>query len=375
MSVSRASALGQLLIVGLHDGRWSRRLERMLRALQPSGVLLFPGSLRTPGQTVELLHKIARTLSNPPFLAIAEEGGSVDPLQAFFPPLPAPCVLARRGPAAVRRSGELIGAALKLLGLNLNFAPRLDLSNPDVKPALDAQTFGPDAKHVAECGKAFIEGLRQHQVLACGKHFPGRGMPEFDENGLPVVGKTMAELWREDLLPFRRVLSRLFCVQVSNVSYKAYDFDVLRPASLSANVVIGLLRVKLGYRGLVIADPMELFDEVARHMSPEGMFGMSCESFAHSVMAGCELQVVGRRADAVLPQMQKVDAVLPAMQRALETGSLTRERVEDALTRVRAAKKGLKRPSGKVSARSFDRLASEFEKFHQLVRAGGEIEA
>ena len=367
MSVSRASALGQLLIVGLHDDRWSRRLERMLRVLQPSGILLFPGSLRTPGQTAELLHKIARTLSNPPFLAIAEEGGSVDPLQAFFPPLPAPCVLARRGPAAVRRSGELIGAALKLLGLNLNFAPRLDLSNPHLEPARDAQTFGPDAKHVAECGKAFIEGLRQHQVLACGKHFPGRGMPENDEPGFPVVGKTMAELWREDLLPFRELLPGLPLLKLSNVSYKAYDFDVPQPAAMSAKVVNDLLRVKLGYRGVAVADTLELLFEMSPKRLRRQGATLNLSVVLNSFRTGCDLQVVSWGPEVA-------EAVFPAMQRELEAGSLTQERVEEALRRIRTVKNGLRRPSGKLPARSFKALAREFEEFGKLIRRGDEID-
>lgn len=364
MSALHASSLGPLLIVGLHDDRWSSTLERMLRTRQPSGVLLYPGSLRGPGETANLLHKIARTLSAPPFLAIAEEGGSVNPLRAFLPPLPAPRVLARRGATAVRRSAELIGAALKLLGFNLNFAPRVDLSNPDIKPSLDAQTFGTDPQHVARCGKAFIERLRKHKILACGKHFPGGGTPEYNEDGLPIVGKPMAELWREDLLPFRELLPNLLLVKLTNVSYKAYDFNVSLPAAMSSKVVHDLLRVKLGYRGLVVADPMALLDEASRHMSPQGMFGISCDAFADSMKAGCDLQIVDKRPDIVLQ----------GMQRALETGSLTQERVEEALQRIRAVKEGLKRPSGKLSAQSFDRLAREFEEFSQRVGAGGEID-
>lgn len=367
MSALHASSLGPLLIVRLHEHRWSSSLERMLRTHQPSGVLLYPGSLRSPGETANLLHKIARTLTAPPFLAIAEAGGSVNPLKAFLPRLPAPRVLARRGATAVRRSGELIGAALKLLGFNLNFAPRLDLSNPDIKPSLDAQTYGDDPNHVARCGKAFIEGLREHKILACGKHFPGRGMPEYNENGVPVVGKSMVELWREDLLPFRELLPHLPFIKVSNVSYKAYDFDVPQPAARSAKVVHDLLRVKLGYRGLAIADLLELMEEVSRHMGPKGMFGMSYEAFADSAKAGCDLQIVrwGER---------RADAVLSEMHRAVESGSLGQERVAEALRHVRATKKGVKRSSGKLSARSFDRLAREFEEFSQWVGAGGEID-
>jgi beta-N-acetylhexosaminidase len=368
MSVSDTASLGQLLIIGLHDLRWSSRLERTLRNLQPSGVLFFGECLRTPGQTAELLHRIGRALSTPPFLAIAEEGGSVNPLEAFLPLLPAPRVVSRRGSTGVRRSGELIGAALNLLGFNLNLAPRLDLANPNVRPALDAQTFGADPKEVARCGKAFIEGLRKHKILACGKHFPGRGAPEYDKNGLPTVGKTMGELWHEDLWPFRELLPHLPFVKVSNVSYKAYDFDAPRRAAMSGKVVNDLLRVKLRYRGLAVADLLEPLEETSLHAGPEEAAAMDAIGFTLSTKAGCDLQVVkwGERL---------ADYLLREMRRELEAGSLSQGRVAEALGRIRTAKKGLRRPSGKLSVRSFDRLAREFEKFDQLVKAGGESEA
>lgn len=296
------------MMIGLSGPRWSSSLERRLRALQPGGVLLYPGTLRRPGQTAELLYRIARTLSNPPFLAIAEEGGSVDPLRAFLPPLPAPRIVAQRGPTAVRRQAELIGAALKLLGFNLNFAPRLDLSNPDVKPPLDTQTFGADPKHVAKCGKAFIEGLRGHKILACGKHFPGRGAPEYDKNGLPMVGKTMAELWREDLLPFRELLPRLPFIKLSNASYKAYDFDAPQPASVSSQVIHDLLRVKLGYPGLAVADLLGLFDEIPPQRLKRHGLTIDGRGILLSIEAGCDLQALKwgpEIAELVVPGIQK----------------------------------------------------------------------
>jgi beta-N-acetylhexosaminidase len=368
MSSSPASSLGPLLIVGLDDHRWSGALERMLRTLRPSGVLLLPGCLRNPGQTAELLSRIARASDSPPFMAITVEGGSVNALKALLPPLPAPGVVARRGPTHVQRLGKLIGGALRLLGFNLNFAPRLDLANPKEEPGLDVQTLGSDPNHVTRCGEAFIEGLRKHKILACGKHFPGRGIPEYDANGVPMVGKTMVEMWREDLLPFRKLLPHLPILKLSNVSYKAYDFDVPQPAARSAKVVHDLLRVKLRYRGLAVADLLELIEEVSRHMGPKGVFGMSYEAFAESIKAGCDLQIVKWGEGST-------DAVLSKLQRAIESGALSQERVAEALRRIRTAKKDLKRPSAKLSARRFDALAREFEEFNQLLQAGGETDA
>jgi beta-glucosidase-like glycosyl hydrolase len=368
MKSPRASSLGQLLLIGVRDYRWSRDLERTLRTYQPSGVVLSPESLRSPGQTADLLGKIARTLREPPFFAVAEEGGTVSPLKAFLPPLPAPRVLARRGPAAVKRLGELIGGALRLLSFNMNFAPRLDLSNPHVKPALDTQTFGSDPKQVAQCGKAFIEGLRKHGILACGKHFPGRGVPQYDENGMPIVGKTMAELWREDLLPFRELLPHLRLLKLSIVSYKAYDFDIAQPAAMSANIIGGLLRVKLGYQNALIADPFQLHEDMPRQPTAQDHIGLELQVLLSSIKAGCDLQIA-RWGDVT------AGVILKEMQRAFECGSLPRERVEEALRRIRTVKRGLKRPGGKLSTRSFDRLTREFEEFSKRIRSGGDVEA
>ncbi len=367
MSASPASPLGQVLILGVHDNRWSSKLERTLRAVQPGGVLLYPRALRSPGECAELLHKIAGALAEPPLLAITEEGGSVNPLKAFLPPLSAPRILSRRGPTAVKRAGELIGAALKLLGFNLNLAPRLDLANPEINPLLDTPTFGGDPKRVAECGRAFIAGLSLHGILACGKHFPGRGVPEYDEKGLPTIGKAMAKLWREDLLPFRELLTRLPFIQLSNCAYKAYDFDSPQPAAMSPKVVHDLLGVKLEFRGAAVADLRELLTESPSQLKGEQAASMSRRAFILSIKAGCDLQLVGS-------SVKMADVILPAIQKKIEDGSLAQERVEEALQRIRAAKKGLRRPSGKLSAQSFDRLSGEFEKFNQSVRAGGEIE-
>jgi beta-N-acetylhexosaminidase len=178
----------------------------------------------------------------------------------------------------------------------------------------------------------------------------------------------MAELWREDLLPFRELLQRLPLVKMSNVSYKAYDFDSPKPAATSSKVVHDLLRVKLGYRGVAVADLFELLEEWSPHLAGQEAAAVDFEAFILSFRAGCDLQIVKRGDKAS-------GLVLNEMQKAVENGSLSQERVEEALQRVRAAKKGLKRPGGKLSARSFDRLAREFEKLNQLVGTGGEIEA
>ena len=348
---------GQLLILRLDDNRWSGSRERVLRAAQPSGVLLSAPLPHSAELTSELLHNIAGTLSHQPFLAVAEEGGPQDPLRRFLPGVPSPQAAARMGLSAVTRLGELIGVALSLLGFNTNFAPLLDLATPSTEESLGVRTFSSDPRQVAQCGAAFLTGLRRHKILACGKHFPGLGsLPNSEgrraSENPAVVDKPMAALWHEDLLPYRELLPSLPMVLVSPAAYKAYDFDQPRAAALSPRAMEGLLRIKLGYRGLALAYELE-----SKEVRGTLNFG---EAAIQALNAGCDLLVV--------EQESSFEAARRALEAGLESGKLSTQRVEEALERVRTAKKGLKPPTGAISRRALEELTGRFEIFAKEYR-------
>jgi beta-N-acetylhexosaminidase len=283
----------------------------------------------------------------------------MDPLRALLPPLPAPRTAAEKGPAVVSRLGELVGAALQLLGFNTDLAPVLDLASPAPGSISQTCVFSPDPQQVARCGAAFLDGLERHNLLACGRHFPGlesalySGTPE-----LPVVSKSMAQLWREDLVPYRALLSRLPLVLVSSAAYKAYDFDLLQSAGLSPKVVEGLLRVKLGYHGVAIACGLET--EAVRGTLALG------EAPVHALLAGCDM--------LLLEKAEAAERVHKALSAARESGKLPRPRLEQALKRIQLAKKGLKPPCGPLPRRSLDRVAREFTEFSNDFTGCGKIE-
>ena len=349
MTVSRSASPGQLLIIELEESRWSESLGRMLDRYRPSGVYL--SSLENPESTVEQLARIARTLDAPPFLWLEEEGGSVDPLRAVFPPLPSPPAVAKRGPSAVERLGELIAAGMGLLGFNTNCAPLLDLSTHDSEESLAARAFGSNPGEVARAGEAFVRGLGRHRILACGKHFPGcgaAGAGRFSKP--PVVGKPMTELWHEDLIPYRELLARLPLVMVSHAAYKAYDFDAFYPATESRSILKGLLRLKLRYDGLIAADlahtaeaqdPVELGKRIVR-----------------STIAGCDLVIVPGHEQSVV-------AALTALESAIESGTLETEQLEQSAKRLRATRTRLGPFGGRISKSAVDQLARQFEDFRE----------
>lgn len=348
MKPSAPNDPNQLLLVRLKENRWTGTLEGWLRVARPGGVLL-DAPLPTAAEAMhDLLAKIAGTVLRLPFLAVREEGGRQGPLAAFLPRLPSPRAAANKSIAAVARLGDLIGEALSLLGFNVNFAPVLDLATPFTEKALGSRAFGADARLVAECGAAFVRGLRRHRVLACGKHFPGWGsVPWETADTLPVSGKPMAALWREDLLPFRELLPQLPMVLVSAAAYKAYDFDFLRAASISSGVVEGLLRVKLGYRGLAVAYNLE--DENVRGALALG------EAALQSINAGCDLIVVD--------EGKSFETASQALHAGVETGKLAAPRLGESLERIDAARKALAPPKAKILKKAWDDLARRFQTF------------
>ena len=355
MSASPENNLGQLLILKLNEWRWSSSLELFLHRLLPGGILL--GAPLTSGAESihEFLLKLARAAPAVPFLAIEEEGGGMDPLRAFLPPLPSPRAAAEKGLAAVTRLGELVGAALQLLGFNTDLAPGLDLASRSAGKTSETRAFSSDPQQVAKCGAAFLRGLERHNLLACGKHFPGLGTAQYSSpTEPPVVSKSMAELWREDLVPYRALLLRLPLVLVSPAAYKAYDFDLLQSGGLSPRVVEGLLRVKLGYNGVAIACGLET--EAVRGTLDLG------EAAVHALRAGCDV--------LLLEKAEGAEVVHEALREGFESGRLANPRVEQALKRIQLAKKGLKPPRGRLSRGSMDRVIREFKDFSGQFSAG-----
>jgi beta-glucosidase-like glycosyl hydrolase len=372
--------------------RWSSPLDHQLRMLVPGGILLAGPLPPSPETMRELLGGISRCLPAPPILALEVED-SADALSGLLPPLPSPRALAQKGVRAVRQAGELLGEALKLLGFNTYFAISLNLASdfteqstpagtgdvpisdvaPGFSPARAALptvsgqapggatfksgqqpcTFSADPRVVAECGAAFAEGLSRHKILACAMHFPGLGgVPPATNGELSVCGRSMAELWRRDLIPYRELLPRLPLVMMSTAAYKAYDFDYLQSAVLSAQVVEGLLRAKLGYRGVVIAPQLE-------SSTVRGPLDMG-RAAVQSLDAGCDMLLVAEEASW--------QAMRQGIEDALDSGVISRPQLEQSVARIRAAKKGCKPPKGPFPKKSWDRLVRRVEEFNSGCR-------
>jgi beta-N-acetylhexosaminidase len=243
---------------------------------------------------------------------------------------------------------ELIGDALNCLGFNTNFAPLLDLATPFTEKTLGSQALGSDPAKVAECGGAFARGLHRRGILACGKHFPGGGsVPPADGSEIPESARPMAGLWRDDLLPFRANLPQLPLVLVSNAAYKAYDFDCRRAASLSSQIVQGLLRAKLGYDGLVLAHDLD-------SAMTRGTLSLG-DAAVCAIGVGCDMLIVEKEESWLTMRR--------ALAESVESGKLSPDRVSQALTRIGAAKKACAPTGRPLNKKAWHRLEKRFREF------------
>ena len=251
--------VGQLLIMGFDGLTIDTRLRTTLSSLSPAGVILFARNIENAEQTWNLLRECQATSRFPMFLCVDMEGGTVDRLKNVIAPAPpAQNVYASGNPRLFRMHGNIIGLEVRALGFNTDFAPVWDLGFEPSRSVLGSRTASSDPLEVIEYARDFLRGLKAAKVLGCGKHFPGLGEANLDTHKeLPRISKSWKDLWAADLLPYRQLHRQVPFVMVAHACYPEVTKDAL-PASLSKKWMSDILRRKIGFRGLIISDDLEM---------------------------------------------------------------------------------------------------------------------
>jgi beta-N-acetylhexosaminidase len=237
-------------------------VRELLQHPQVGSVILFTRNYESPEQLARLTAEIHDLRSPPLLVAVDQEGGRVQRFQAGFTRLPALREIGRRfgvdrgeGLALARELGWLMAAELRGVGVDMSFAPCIDIDY-GVSRAIGDRALHPDAAAVAELGVAYMLGMRDAGMAATGKHFPGHGAVAADSHvALPVDRREWPDI-EADLQPYRRLIANgLPAVMVAHVVFPSVDE---RPASLSRAWVNGVLRGELGFQGAVFADDLSM---------------------------------------------------------------------------------------------------------------------
>src|SRR5215471_6053507 len=351
--------VGQLLILGFDGLAIEAHLRTTLATLQPGGVILFARNIEGPTQTWKLLRDSQATTSVPMFLCVDLEGGTVDRLKNVIAPAPSVEQVFRTGNRKLwRMHGNILGLEARALGFNTDFAPVFDLGLPASRSVLTSRTASPDPKEVVAYASEFLRGLKAAKVLGCGKHFPGLGEANLDSHHtMPVVEKSWKKMWAEDLAPYRELRRQIPFVMVAHASYPEVTKSQI-PASLSPKWMRDVLRKKVGYRGLIISDDLEMGGVLST--------GTIEDVAVETLRAGADMFLVCHNQELV---WRGYEAVLRTAERDRKFAA----HVEQAARRVLSYKKRAKELRGfsaEPRARVVDKLKKIVGDFTRIVDGG-----
>ena len=317
--------IGQLLIIGFDGTEMTPRVSSLLTRLQPAGVILFARNIQNPEQTWRLLRECQKRVTTPLLTCVDLEGGTVDRFRDALGATPSAAEAFATGePVLFRRHGEIIGKNCRALGFNVDFAPVLDLAFEASHSVLSSRAVSANPHEAAAYAREFLAGLRDSNVLGCGKHFPGLGEGKLDSHQeLPVIEKPLQKMWSEDLLPYRTLRGQLPMVMISHAAYPQVTGD-RTPASLSKRWITDILRKRIGYRNLIVSDDLEMGG--VRAAAPIG------EAAVEFVRAGGDVCLICHREDFIL---QAYEQLIKTVGRDAKFA----RRVAEAARRVTAFKK------------------------------------
>jgi beta-N-acetylhexosaminidase len=251
--------LGQLFVIGFEGSKLSSRLRLLLTRIQPAGVILFARNIVSAEQTRQLLNDCQACASKPLLTFVDMEGGKVDRFRDVIGPAPSAAEVFATGDRKLfRKHGGIIGEACRTLGFNVDLAPVVDLAFEVSGKVMGSRVVSADPRNVTVYAREFLGGLRLSGVLGAIKHFPGLGEANLDtHHALPSVNKSWKKLWEQDISPYRALRREAPMVLVGHAAYPQVTRD-RTPASLSRKWIANILREKVGYRGLVVSDDLEM---------------------------------------------------------------------------------------------------------------------
>ncbi len=252
--------LGQMVIVEFYGSTVTADTSAMLQQYGVSGVLIENqnGNAQTRSQLIALNAAMQKMAHIPLFITTDFEGGYVNELRQITSERASEQDIGvSNDPQVAYNAGHSAAADLTALGLNVNFMPIVDvLTNPN-NPGLPMRTFGSDPTLVTNMGRAYLKGLTAGGIIGCLKHFPGLGSASIDPHkSLPYMDRSLATMNAVDLVPYRTLIDEGIVPMVMVTHILNPQLDPNLPTSLSPNVVTGLLRKQLNFKGVIISDTL-----------------------------------------------------------------------------------------------------------------------
>jgi beta-N-acetylhexosaminidase len=327
------------------------------------GVILFAENVVGTEQTTRLVNGLQNASEKIPlFITIDQEGGIVTRLQSGTN-LPGNMALgASRNGQYAYLSGTVIGKELSSLGINVNFAPDMDVNNNPANPVIGVRSFSNNPELVSQLGTKLIKGLQDQNIATTAKHFPGHGDTAVDSHyGLPLVNKSQEELRKVELYPFQKAIdSDVDMIMSAHVQFPAFDNttytskkdgqQVLVPATLSKKILTGLLREDMGFNGVIVTDALNM-QAIAEN------FGQA-EAVIMTINAGTDIALMPAPVTS-LDTVKNLDTVYKAVIQAVHENRIPMSRINESVERILTLKikRGIYKP-GTPQTSDVDKLVA-----------------
>lgn len=333
--------IAQMLLVGFRGTALSdtSHIVRDIRQHHIGGVILFeydapshsrPRNISSPAQLKRLCADLQGLRSETLLIGIDQEGGRVTRLKAQygFPTFPSAAASAKGGIDSVRNAARLTAATLRAAGINLNFAPCVDVNVNPSCPIIGKleRSFGKNATHVARCAAVWVDEQQSQGVVACLKHFPGHGSSRSDTHlGIADVSDT----WQpNELEPYRTLLKNSDIRMVMTTHVFNARFDSVYPATLSHSTLTGLLRDSLHFNGVIITDDLAM-GAMTQHYSDTTMLRLA-------INAGADMLCLSNNGKSYDPDI--VPHTIDLIFSLIQDGTVPASRIRQSADRIRRLK-------------------------------------
>lgn len=325
-SMTLDEKIGQMIITGFDGSEYNDDMDRLINEYKVGGVILFARNIEDSSQMIELTRALQENNNNIPlFISIDEEGGRVSRLPDDIEKFPAAFDIGLiNNDQTAYENGKEIGYTLKRLGINLDYAPVLDIYSNLNNTVIGDRAFGTEESIVSKMGIATMKGIEDAGVIPVIKHFPGHGDTEVDSHyGLPIVYKTLEELRNFEFIPFVKAIKNgCDVIMVSHIILN--EIDSSNPASLSKIVINDILRRDMNFDKVVITDDMAM-GAITSIMSIE-------EACIKSIEAGCDILLLGNA-------YEEIEQVINSIKLKLYNGEISEEQINKSVKRILELKK------------------------------------
>lgn len=315
--------IGQMVMASVEGYSLDANGEDLINKYNVGGFIVLGENVRDTEQLQALVNSLKSANSKnklPLFISTDEEGGRVSRMPDEFKDLPSNRSIGKTGSSEFALNiGKLISEELISFGINMDFAPVLDINSNPKNTVIGDRSFGPDANIVTRLGIQEMKGMQSKNIISVVKHFPGHGDTSVDSHvGLPVINNDADRLKGFELVPFANAIqNNTDGIMIAHILLPKIDSD--NPASMSKTIITDMLRDEMDFKGIVITDDMTMGAIVKNYNIGEAA--------VRSINAGSDIILVCHGFDNQV-------AVIDALRKAASDGRITQKRIDESLYRI-----------------------------------------